>query len=120
MRFLMTMNVALLATVASASPWPEEAAVAYVEELSLACAKAEPEAALGYEARKNVLFSEAPDRVEQARAAKTYPALRKWARDTIGNASPKEMDEQCRSFLADSDLALRGVNPHKLGLTPVQ
>jgi hypothetical protein len=122
MRFLLAISLALLATTVSASPWPVEASVAYVEELSLACAKAEPEAALNYQARRDFLFSEWPDRVEQARTMRTYPDLRKWARDTITNASPKEFVDECHSFLTDSNLALRQVDPDpsRLNLTPVK
>lgn len=96
--------------------------MAYVEELALACAKAEPKAALTYKAKRDFLFSELQDRVEQARAMRTYPDLRKWARDAMTNARQKEIVDECQFFLTDSNLALRQVDPdpRRLDLTPVK
>ncbi|MGZ4891569.1 MAG: hypothetical protein ACXV2B_04845 [Halobacteriota archaeon] len=111
MRLLIVLGLAVVSTAAPASPWPVEASVAYVEELSLACAKADPESASRYEAKKSFLFSEDLDRVKQAQSVQTYPDMRKWAHDTIQNANPKEIAEECRSFLAHSDLALKHADP---------
>lgn len=115
MRLLIALGLAVFGIVAQASPWPVEASVAYVEELSLACAKADPASASGYEAKKNFLFSEDLDRVTQAQSVPTYPALRKWAHDTIQNTTPKELAEECHSLLAHSNLALKQADYYKRG-----
>jgi hypothetical protein len=120
MRLLIVLGLAFVSTAAEASPWPVEASVAYVEELALACTKLDPDSASRYEAKKNVLFSEDIARVKQAQSSTRYPDMRKWAHDTIRDASPKEISEECRSFLTESDLALKQPDPNKRGLTSVK
>lgn len=115
MRLLFTLGLAIFSVVAQASPWPIEAAVAYMDEFSLACAKAEPESASRYEAKKNSLFAENMEEIKQARASKIYPDMRKWASDKMRDLSAKTMAEECRSFLADSSLALKQVDPEQRG-----
>ena len=115
MRLLIALGLAVFGIVAQASPWPVEASIAYAEELSLACAKADPESASRYEAKKIFLFSEDLDRVKQAQSVQTYPDMRKWAHDTIQNATPKEIAEECHSFLVHSDLALKQADYEKRG-----
>jgi hypothetical protein len=110
MRLFIVLGLAVVSTAAPASPWPVEASVAYVEELSRACANADPNSAPRYEAKKNFLFSKDIDRVKQAQSVQTYSDIRKWAHDTIRDATPKEIAEECRSFLAHSNLALRQAN----------
>jgi hypothetical protein len=94
--------------------------VAYVEELALACAKTDPDSASRYQAKKDFLFSEDIDRVKQAQSGTRYPDMRKWAHDTIRGASSKEIAEECRSFLTESDLALKQADPNERGLTSVK
>ena len=120
MRLLFTLGLAMFSVLAQASPWPVEAAVAYMDEFSLACAKAEPELASRYEAKKNFLFSENMEEIKQARASKTYPDMRKWARDTMQEFSAQTMAKECRSFLAYSESALKQVARPPIGDRPSQ
>lgn len=113
MRLMIVLGLAIVSTAALASSWPVEASVAYVDELSQACAKVDPDSAPAYKAKKNFLFSENLDRIKQAQSAQTYPDMRKWAHDTIRSATPKEIAEQCRSFLAHSDLVLKQADDDK-------
>jgi hypothetical protein len=115
MRLLIPLGLAVFGTAAQASPWPVEVSIAYAEELSLICAKTDPVSASRYEAKKNSLFSEDIERIRQAQSVRSYPDIRKWAHDTLQNATPKEIAEECRSFLAHSDLALKRADYGKRG-----
>jgi hypothetical protein len=113
MRLLIVVCLTGLSTIAKASPWPAEASVAYVEELALACAKADPDLALRYEAKKDFLFSKDIHRVKQAQSGTNYPDMRKWARDTVRDASFKEIAKECRLFLIEADSAFEQAHPNK-------
>lgn len=91
----------------SASPWPIDVSVAYIEELQLVCAEAHPDAKAKFEARKQFLYSESQDRVNEAKASKTFSQARVWARDVLKNSNGADVAEQCSSFLTNSNLALK-------------
>lgn len=110
---------ALLATLmfvclgsASATEYPIEISVAFTEETQLVCAKAQPTARGAFQARKALLYSEAPDKVKAAKASKDYSEAQKWARDTLRPIAGAALAELCREFLARSDLALNQ-NPYE-------
>jgi len=96
---------------ACASPWPVEASIAYVEQLQLACARLQPEKKLALQSKMELLFSEGPDVVSKARAAKEFEQMKKWAQDEIVRLTKQDLIDQCNSFLANSDLALHQKYP---------
>lgn len=120
MRLFLIVGLGVFAATAEASPWPVDFSVAYVEELSLACAKASPESAPVYEARKSFLFSEDFDQVKKAQAGSGYPELRRWARDIIQNVSARDLAEECHSLLTRSNLALKQADPNDRKPVPVE
>jgi hypothetical protein len=120
MRLFLIVGLAVLAATAEASPWPVASSVAYVEELSIACAKAVPESAPMYEARKSFLFSEDFDQVKKAQAGSGYTELRRSARDIIQNVSASDLAEECRSLLTRSNLALKQADPYDRKPVPVK
>lgn len=96
---------------ACASPWPEAASIAYVEQLQLACARILPEKKVALYSRMELLFSERPEVVSKARAAKEFEQMTKWAHDEIARLTEPDIIDQCDSFLLNSDLALRQKYP---------
>jgi hypothetical protein len=120
MRLLLIVALGVFVATAEASPWPVESSVAYAEELSLTCAKAAPESAAMYEARKIYLFSEDFDQIKKAQAGSGYSELRRWARDIIKNMSASDHSDECRSFLTRSNLALKQADPNDRKPAPVK
>ena len=107
MRLLLALGLATFSAAAQASHWTAEAAVAFIEELSLACAKAEPESASKYEAKKNFLFSQNIEGIEKAQSSSIDPETREWARNTIREFRAETMEKECRSFLADAEATFK-------------
>lgn len=103
----IAIGLLVFASRGTASPWPIEASIAYVEEFQLACAEVQPEAQAKFEARKRLLYSEAPERVSEAKASQMYSQARVWARNVIRQRNTVEMSEDCTSFLTHSNLAFK-------------
>lgn len=83
---------------ACASPWPVEASIAYVEQLQLACAKIRSEKKEAFQSRMELLFSEGAEVVSEARSAKEFGQLKKWAKDEIARLTERDLIDLCDSF----------------------
>lgn len=92
---------------ASANPWPADVSIAFAEEIHPVCAKLQPKKKDAFQARKELLYSEAPEVVAKIKRQTNFNELKQWARDEIARATKPEVIELCNSFLTDSGLALR-------------
>jgi hypothetical protein len=110
---------AVLMRSATASPWPIEASIAYVEEFELACTKVRPDVTATFNARKEFLYAQSPERIKEAMASENYMLARKWARDAIRESNAVDLAKECEAFLKDSNLALEQSYPQKGEPLPV-